>query len=81
VAFQAIIYDESGKVRAVLDPMGDFELSQDPAELARQVNLPAGHGAIRYEKIRDKATLAKLGENWHEFYDWQATVDKHLGKT
>ena len=81
MAFQAIIYDENGKVRAVLDPMGEFELPEDPEELARVVNLPPGNGVIRYEKIRENATRIKLGPDWHEFYDWQATVDKHLGKT
>lgn len=85
MATQAIFYDETGKVHTVLDPMGDYELpDQDSLAAfvrAKGFSLLPGHGVLRYEKIRDHAKRVQLGESWHELYDWQAEVDKHLGKT
>lgn len=78
MSIQVIVYDETGKVAYVLDPMGEFELPQD---LHAFMNPPPGHGVLLYEKIREQAIRAKLGPDWHEYYDWQAAVDKHLGKT
>ena len=80
MAKQAIIYDPTGQVVSVWDPMGDYEFPEDPSALAAFVLLPEGHGVLLYEKIREQAKRVHLGDTWHEFYDWQAAVDKHLGK-
>jgi len=77
---QALIYTPEGKVHSVLDPMGEFELPEDPVALQRLVNPHPGHGILLYEKVREQAKRIKLGDTWHEFYDWQFVVDKHLGK-
>jgi hypothetical protein len=77
---QAIIYTPEGKVHSVLDPMGDFELPEDPIALRKLVNPPDGHGVLLYEKLRDQAKRVQLGSGWHELYDWQTAVDKHIGK-
>lgn len=73
---QAIIYNPEGKVYGVLDPMGDFVLPQDNIELLKIVNPPPNHSVLLYEKKRENAQW--VGN--HEFYDWQAAVDKFLGK-
>lgn len=84
MATQAIFYDETGKVHTILDPMGDYELPSqaDLASfvLAKGFSILPGHGVVLYEKSRDQAKRVQLGPHWHEFYDWQAAVDRHLGK-
>ena len=74
---QAIVYGPDGKVRYVVDPQGTFNFAADTSQLAAQVGLPANHGVLLYETRREE--LRKIGS--HEFYDWQAAVDKHLGKS
>jgi hypothetical protein len=64
--------------------MGDYELptQESLAEFvkSRGCSILPGHGVLLYEKIRGIGRI-KLGDTWHERYDWQAAVDKHLGKS
>lgn len=79
MAFQAIIYDENGKVCRVIDPMGDFEFpAPGSAELTALANPPIGGGVLLYRKSQRDVVLRKWG---HEFYLWQGIVDEHLGKS
>ena len=66
MAAQIIFYDPEGKVACVWDDM-----PHDP-----KAHLPPGYGFIYYEKT------TPIGERLgHPIYDWQAAVDKHLGKS